>query len=337
MHFLITGHTGFKGAWLSLLLKERGHKVSGFSDTNDQKSIYSLARVGDVLEHDLRGDIRDFNSVQTAYSDVSPDFVIHLAAQSLVRQSYLDPVSTMDVNVNGTLNVLRASQGYKHLMGQLIITTDKVYRNTGKAQGYSEGDALGGQDPYSSSKAMADILTQSWVKSFESPPTAIARAGNVIGGGDICTDRLVPDLVNSYRLNHPPILRAPNSVRPWQHVLDCLNGYLVLVEKISQEKIGGEWNFGPNQNQAKSVANVANHSELIWGAQQKWVQDQDSHPHEAKTLVLNSDKARAELGWSDKLSFEENIEWTINWYKNVNNGNDPLEETLKNIRDFESK
>jgi CDP-glucose 4,6-dehydratase len=311
--------------------------VSGFSDTNDQKSVYSIARVGDFLEQDLRGDIRDFASVQNAYSEVGPDFVIHLAAQSLVRQSYLDPVSTMEVNVNGTLNVLRASQVSKHLMGQLIITTDKVYKNTGKTQGYQEGDALGGHDPYSSSKAMADILTQSWVESFDTPPTAIARAGNVIGGGDVCADRLIPDLISSYSSGLTPKLRAPNSVRPWQHVLDCLNGYLTLVDALIDKNAHGAWNFGPDEKQSKTVAQVADIAGGAWGAQKSWENDLGNHPHEASLLMLNSSEARTELGWSDKLSFEESVKWTIDWYKNVYDGNDPLEETLKNIKSFEAK
>lgn len=337
MNFLVTGHTGFKGAWLCLLLKERGHQVSGFSDTALKESLYSAVRLADLLEFDLRGDIRDVDQVKAAYAQVKPDFVIHLAAQSLVRQSYLDPVATMNTNVIGTINVLRASQGSKELKGQLIITTDKVYCNTGKSQGYTEVDALGGQDPYSASKAMADIATQSWVKSFENPPTAIARAGNVIGGGDVCSDRLIPDLINSYKENSIPMLRAPNSIRPWQHVLDCLNGYLTLVEAVLQRNEGGAWNFGPKESQAKSVADVANLSQSLWGSHKNWLQDREAHPHESKTLVLNSDKAREKLEWKDKLSFEESVSWTINWYKNVHNGSDALDETLKNIREFESK
>lgn len=336
MHFLVTGHTGFKGAWLCMLLKERGHQVSGFSDTANERSLYSTAHLGDLLNFDLRGDIRKIDSVEAAYAKVNPDFVVHFAAQSLVRQSYLDPYSTMDTNVNGTLNVLRASQNFKQLQGQLIITTDKVYRNVGKSEGYIETDSLGGQDPYSASKSMADIATQSWVKSFDNPPTAIARAGNVIGGGDICIDRLIPDLVDSFKINSVPILRAPNSIRPWQHVLDCLNGYLILVDAVTQDNTCGEWNFGPNENQAKTVADVADIASTVWGIEKNWKCDARQHPHEAPLLMLNSNKARTELGWTDKLSFEQSVEWTINWYKNVNAGKDPLEETLKNIREFES-
>jgi CDP-glucose 4,6-dehydratase len=255
----------------------------------------------------------------------------------LVQESYKNPTDTFETNVIGTLNVLKASQQISDLKAQLIITTDKVYKNISKTAGYLETDALGGQDPYSASKAMADIAAQSWISSFKNPPTAIARAGNVIGGGDVCADRLIPDLISSYSSGLVPKLRAPNSVRPWQHVLDCLNGYLMLVDAVIQKNADGAWNFGPDEKQSKTVADVANIAGTIWGAEKSWDNDLGNHPHEASMLMLNSNKARTDLGWSDKLSFEESVKWTINWYKNVNEGSNPLEETLKNIREFESK
>jgi CDP-glucose 4,6-dehydratase len=243
----------------------------------------------------------------------------------------------MRTNVLGTLNVLRASQAVGGVKAQLIVTTDKVYENVGKPTGYLETDPLGGKDPYSASKAMADIATQSWLASFENPPTAIARAGNVIGGGDVCADRLIPDLVRSYCSGQIPQLRSPNSVRPWQHVLDCLNGYLLLVDKILETGVNGAWNFGPTDLQTKSVADVAEIAGDSWGIDTKWQQDFSPHPHEASQLLLNSDKARRELGWSDKLNFEESIRWTIDWYKNVYDGLDPVKAILKNIWEFESR
>ena len=337
MHFLVTGHTGFKGAWLTLLLKERGHHVSGFSDKSEAGSLYESAQLSKFLECDLRGDIRNLEVLDKAFSITHPDFVIHLAAQSLVRKSYTEPITTFETNVFGTLNVLKASQGCEDLQGQLIITTDKVYLNTGKIDGYVETDPLGGYDPYSASKAMADIGTQSWISSFENAPTAIARAGNVIGGGDVCADRLIPDLINSYVSNAIPKLRYPNSVRPWQHVLDCLNGYLMLVDGIVCSNLQGAWNFGPLGNESKTVADVANIASAIWGVKIGWEKDSDIHPHEAPALILNSNKARRELSWSDKLSFEESVKWTTEWYKNINAGGHPLDESLKNIKEFESK
>jgi len=337
MHFLITGHTGFKGAWLSLILRQQGHLVSGISLKPEAGSLFEQAEIGKFLENDILCDIRESAKLSGHFKEVNPDVVIHLAAQALVRESYKNPTDTFETNVIGTINVLKASQQISALKAQLIITTDKVYKNISKTAGYLETDALGGQDPYSASKAMADIAAQSWISSFKNPPTAVARAGNVIGGGDVCADRLIPDLISSYSSGVVPKLRAPNSVRPWQHVLDCLNGYLMLVDAVIQKNADGAWNFGPDEKQSKTVADVANIAGAMWGVEKSWENDLGNHPHEAAMLMLNSNKARADLGWSDKLSFEESVKWTINWYKNVSAGSNPLEETLKNIREFESK
>jgi CDP-glucose 4,6-dehydratase len=337
MHFLITGHTGFKGAWLSLILQQRGHVVSGISLPPEKGSLFEQANIGKQLENDIYCDIRDLTKLTTSFKEINPDVVIHLAAQALVRESYRNPMVTFETNITGTLNVLQASKQINYLKAQLIITTDKVYKNVSKSSGYVETEALGGQDPYSASKAMADLATQSWLSSFENAPTAIARAGNVLGGGDVCADRLITDLIHSYSSGITPKLRAPNSVRPWQHVLDCLNGYLTLVDAVIENKADGAWNFGPDENQSKTVADVANIAAKVWGVEKSWEHDSGNHPHEASVLILNSSKARTNLGWSDKLSFEETVEWTTNWYKNVNSGKDPLEETLKNIKDFESR
>ena len=336
MHYLITGHTGFKGAWLTLLLKERGHTVSGISLSPLDKSLYKLAKIENMLKHDLRVDISDLGSLKTAFFKINPDIVIHLAAQALVHESYKNPLDTFNTNVIGTINVLKASQELNNLRAQLIVTTDKVYRNVHKTTGYIESDALGGHDPYSASKAMADIATQSWIASFKNAPTAIARAGNVIGGGDVCDNRLVPDLIKSYSQGVTPKLRSPNSIRPWQHVLDCLNGYLMLVSSLLEGKATGVWNFGPDDKQIKSVADVSEIAGSTWGADQNWELDSSGNFHEASLLLLNSHKARTSLNWQDKLDFEESVGLTINWYKNVNAGESALEETLKNIRAFES-
>ena len=337
MHFLITGHTGFKGSWLSLLLRERGHQVSGIALDSEVDTLFKTADVGTFLENDIRCDIRNSMELESHFKAINPDVVVHMAAQSLVRRSYDEPMTTFDTNVIGTINVLKASQQISRLQAQLIITTDKVYKNFNKVEGYTEAEALGGNDPYSASKAMADLATQSWIASFENAPTAIARAGNVIGGGDICADRLIPELVNSYRSGLAPQLRAPNSVRPWQHVLDCLNGYLSLVDSLISGSGEGVWNFGPDEKQVRTVGDVCKIAAAAWGVQNKWEQDSSEHPYEASLLLLNSDKARTKLGWYDKLNFEESVSWTMNWYKNVQSGNDPLEETLRNIREFELK
>jgi CDP-glucose 4,6-dehydratase len=299
MHYLITGHTGFKGTWLSLLLHSRGHKISGISLAPEKNSLYDRVHLENILENDIRCDIRDSEKLADHFKKINPDVVIHLAAQALVRESYKSPLATFETNVIGTLNVMKASQQIEALTAQLIITTDKVYKNINKPEGYIETDALGGQDPYSASKAMADIAAQSWLSSFDNPPSAIARAGNVIGGGDVCGDRLIPDLIHSYSIGITPKLSAPNSIRPWQHVLDCLNGYLLLIDAIIKGTGSGEWNFGPKDNEINTVADVAEIAGSIWGLETKWEQDEGLHPHEANLLLLNSEKARTKLEWKD--------------------------------------
>lgn len=336
MHFLITGHTGFKGAWLSMLLHERGHNVSGISLDPEPSSLFTRAKVSKILEADIRCDIRESGKFSDYLRSLNPNVVIHLAAQALVRTSYHDPIGTFETNVMGTLNLIKASQKIQNLKAQLIITTDKVYRNIDKLSGYVESEPLGGSDPYSSSKAMADLATQSWLASFDNPPTAIARAGNVIGGGDVCSDRLLPDLIHSYSSGLTPKLRSPHSIRPWHHVLDCLNGYLLLVNKLIDGNAEGAWNFGPDEEQVKSVSDVANLAGSLWGVERCWQEDLGSHPYEASLLLLNSNKAKSNLGWRNKLNFEDSVGWTINWHKSILNGSDPYEESRKNIVAFEN-
>lgn len=336
MHFLITGHTGFKGSWLSLLLKERGHVVSGLALKAEPSSLFESANISNLLETDYLCDIRDYPKMESYFKRVNPDVVIHLAAQALVRQSYKDPVDTFETNAMGTINVLKASQKVENLKAQLIITTDKVYKNVNKSTGYIESDSLGGHDPYSASKAMADIATQSWLASFTNAPTAIVRAGNVIGGGDISADRLIPDLINAFKLGVQPQLRYPNAVRPWQHVLDCLNGYLLLANSLLQGSGEGIWNFGPDKSQIRTVAEVVSIASSFLGVSNNWEKDSNENPQEAGLLLLNSDKARTQLNWSERLGFEESINWTMNWYKNVDAGGHAFEATLNDIKKFEN-
>ena len=317
MHYLITGHTGFKGAWLSIMLKTLGHQVSGISLAPESNSIFEMSHLSEIFEQNLYHDIRILKSRDLPKMNV--DVVIHLAAQPLVKASYKSPIDTFQTNVIGTLNVLEAS---KELAPKaiLIITTDKVYKNTDKTAGYVESDPLGGSDPYSASKAAADIATQSWRSSYCVTPISIARAGNVIGGGDFAENRLMPDLVNSFIENKAPIIRYPKAIRPWQHVLDCLNGYLSLVEKQIKEGINGEWNFSPPANPKHSVADVATEAAKLWGSDKNWQQDAGEHKAETKTLVLDSTKARRELNWSEKLGFQESLAWTVDFYKRVSKG-----------------
>ena len=325
MHVLVTGHTGFKGAWLTMMLRARGWEVSGIALDPEPGSLFEVADVGSLMTQDHRVDIRDAGAVQSAVRSVAPDVVFHLAAQPLVRESYQDPRTTVETNVMGTFNVLEAVGEVGSARASVIITTDKVYRNVNQVAGYVEDDALGGHDPYSASKAMADLLTQSWVHSFGGPTTVIARAGNVIGGGDVSTDRLLPDLVRAFASGTPASIRYPNAVRPWQHVLDCLNGYLLLMDTALAGSVSqGEWNFGPGAESFRTVAEVADAAVLDWGPEASWVDISDAaHPHEAELLALDAAAARRLLGWRDRLSFSESVAWTVSWHKNVLAGQAP--------------
>ncbi len=332
MHFLITGHTGFKGSWLSLMLHMQGHTVSGLSLDPLRYSLFNQADLMKIFKNDLRIDIRDISTVKREIKHIEPDVIIHLAAQPLVRESYRIPVETFEINVIGTLNVLESTKGLKNLKTAVIVTTDKVYKNFNHLRGYVETDALGGDDPYSASKAAADIATQSWIKNFASIPIAIARSGNVIGGGDWAQDRLIPDLVTAYSSGRIPTLRYPSAIRPWQHVLDCLNGYLSLVKKQIYSGPGGEWNFGPDLVEKHTVKELVIAFAREWGVEDRtWRPDTLNQPHEAGNLLLNSDKARSELKWRDKLDFATSVKWTADWFKSRNESEPRLlcEEQIK--------
>ncbi|MEO5921594.1 MAG: CDP-glucose 4,6-dehydratase [Pseudolysinimonas sp.] len=331
----MTGHTGFKGAWLTRMLVSRGHTVSGLSLDPVKDSLFDAARIVDDVEQDLRCDIRQATAVTEAVSSIAPDVVLHLAAQALVRDSYLDPRGTFDTNVMGTLSVLEAVAATPSVRAAVIVTTDKVYRNVNQVAGYVEEDPLGGHDPYSSSKAMADILTQSWIASFPGAPTAIARAGNVIGGGDVSDNRLLPDLLRSFAAGTPARIRYPDSVRPWQHVLDCLNGYLTLADALLAGRGQGEWNFGPGTESFVPVSRMADLAVDVWGDGASWVLDGGTHPHEAGLLALDSSKAHRELGWSNRLPFPSSLEWTVEWQKAVGSGSSPSDELDRQIAEFE--
>lgn len=316
MHYLITGHTGFKGSWLSVFLEMQGHKVSGISLDPLDKSLFSQAEISEIFAHDIRLDIRDRIGLKQAVETINPEVIIHLAAQPLVRESYRIPVETFEINVIGTLNVLEATRELKNLKAALIITTDKVYKNHNHLRGYVETDELGGTDPYSASKAAADIAAQAWIKSFAKAPIALARAGNVIGGGDWAVDRLIPDLVTAYSQLEAPILRYPDAIRPWQHVLDCINGYLLLINEQLTHGVTGEWNFGPNIQDKHSVSELvkvfANYWEIDF---QPFQLDESSPLAESNYLLLDSTKSRVNLGWTDTLDFESAIRWTVDFYK----------------------
>jgi CDP-glucose 4,6-dehydratase len=321
MHYLITGHTGFKGSWLALLLKSQGHKVSGISLDPINKSLFMQAKLFEIFCNDIRLDIRKSTQLLKTVNEVKPDVLIHLAAQPLVRESYKTPLETFEINVMGTLNILKSTQNLPSLQAVLIITSDKVYKNHNRHVRHREGDELGGDDPYSASKAAADIATQSWITSFAKLPIAIARAGNVIGGGDWSRDRIVPDMVDSFNEGKSIELRFPQSLRPWQHVLDCLSGYMKLIDFQIKSGKGGIWNFGPSTTTRYTVQELADTFAKKWGRNASVTlnsRNLDPFLHESSYLQLDSEKARRELSWDNQLDFQETIQWTVDWYKQIN-------------------
>ena len=335
MHYFVTGHTGFKGSWLTLMLLERGHEVSGLSLDPVEGGLFETGRLAGELQHDIRGDIRNPAVTAAAIAETAPDVVLHLAAQPLVRESYQQPRLTFETNVMGTLGVLEAVAAAPSVKAHVVITTDKVYRNVNQEAGYVESDALGGHDPYSSSKAMADLLVQSWVASFGGTPTAVARAGNVIGGGDVSKDRLLPDLLRSFAEGREASIRFPDAVRPWQHVLDCLNGYLALADALLAGSGAGEWNFGPGEESFVTVRGLADLAASYYGDGAAWSATPGQNPHEAELLALDATKAERELDWHNKLRFADSVTWTVDWEKAVLAGGDAADASRQQIASFE--
>jgi len=337
VHYLVTGHTGFKGAWLTLLLVSRGHRVSGLAALDPPKGgLFSRAGLAEELVSDFRVDIRDAEDAAAAVKAATPDVVVHMAAQPLVRESYRRPRDTYEINAMGTLSMLEAVAATPSVRAHVVVTTDKVYRNIDQQAGYVETDPLGGDDPYSASKAMADLLVQSWTRSFPGAPTATARAGNVIGGGDSSRDRLLPDLTAAFARGQAPRLRFPHAVRPWQHVLDCLNGYLTIAEALLAGSGVGQWNIGPGRDSFVEVGQVATLAAQLWGGGAHWDLDGQNHPHEANLLALDTSKMQRELGWRGRLGFRDAVAWTIDWEKRVHQGADVLTVTREQITAFES-
>lgn len=336
MRVLITGHTGFKGSWLTLLLDELGHEVSGFSLNPELESHYDLSSIGSLVAQDFRADVRDKEALISALDKTKPEFIFHLAAQPFVKEGYRKPEYTYEVNVNGTLNVLHAAETTPSVKGVLVITTDKVYSNWDEnVEPFSESAPLGYGDPYSTSKSMADLLSQSWQKNSGRLSIGIARAGNVIGGGDFGADRLIPDLVRNTRNNLETLIRYPKAVRPWQHVLDCLHGYVLQMNHILAGK-REVFNFGPDFGQYFQVDKVANEflKQLGHGS---WKLDNESHLHEAHFLTLDSRKAAKELNWVNKYNFEKSLQVTANWYSGYLNGSDLKMSSRSQVKEYLSK
>jgi CDP-glucose 4,6-dehydratase len=339
----LTGHTGFKGAWLALWLQQSGARVTGYAlDPPTVPSLFELAQVAGGMT-DIRGDVRDRSALATAMDRAQPEVVFHMAAQALVRVSYEAPIETYATNVMGTAHVLDALRHAPSARAAVIVTSDKAYENREWDRGYREDDAMGGHDPYSSSKACAELVTAAFRRSFfdraDAPSVAIAsaRAGNVIGGGDWARDRLMPDLLAAFAARKPAAIRNPMATRPWQHVLEPLRGYLTLAERLASgdRRAAGAWNFGPRPSAIRSVAAVADAAVAAWGAGASWIQDPQTHPHEAHALDLDISKAERDLGWHPALDVDEAIEWTVRWHAELRDGKAPRELTARAISRYE--
>ena len=340
---LLTGHTGFKGAWLALWLQSMGARAVGLADgVPTQPSLYEVARVADALEDDVRADVREPAAVLDAFARHEPEVVIHMAAQSLVRRSFAEPRATYETNVMGTVNVLEAVRATPSVRVVVNVTSDKCYDNhpARPERPFVEDDPKGGHDPYSSSKACAELVAEAYLRSFlepapEGPRLASARAGNVIGGGDWGAERLIPDIMRGALHGAPIPVRNPEAVRPWQHVLNPLSGYLCLAQALhaAGEHQGG-WNFGPALDDARPVRWIAYRVTQLWPDELRWELDPGPHPHEARFLALDSTKARERLGWAPTWELEEAIAATVAWYRALAAGEDMRAVTLGQIDTF---
>ena len=337
---LITGHTGFKGSWLSLWLGALGARVTGLAlQPPSDPSLFETATVGEGMT-DVRADVRDRAGIAAILAEHQPEVIFHLAAQSLVRESYANPVETYATNVMGTVNLLDAVRHCDSVKAVLLVTSDKCYENREWLWGYRENEPMGGYDPYSSSKGCAELVVSAMRRSFFDGDSrvgiATARAGNVVGGGDWAVDRLIPDLLAAFAHQRPAEIRNPAAVRPWQHVLEPLAGYLLLAQRLCEHKpFTGGWNFGPALADARPVSWIADRLADIWGDGARWDTDAQQHPHEAHSLRLDCSKALAELGWSPKLSLDDALQMTVAWHREWVAGGDMRAFSLQQIRDYQ--
>lgn len=342
----LTGHTGFKGGWLALWLQDCGAEVTGYAlPPPTTPSLFELAGVADNMRSVI-GDIRDLSALTAAVAEARPEVVFHLAAQPLVRYSYTSPVETYATNVMGTVNLLEAVRAVDSVRAVVVITTDKCYENREWVWGYRENEPMGGYDPYSNSKGCAELVTAAYRSSFFNPAryaehgvaVASVRAGNVIGGGDWAQDRLVPDIVRAFLAGQPVEIRNPHAIRPWQHVLDPLNGYLVLAERLCGSKataFAEGWNFGPAEDDAEPVQAVVEQLATCWGDGASWRLDGGEHPHEAHFLRLDCAKARTRLGWRPRWPLAKALTEVAGWYKAFGEGKNLRSLTLQQIETFE--
>lgn len=341
---LITGHTGFKGSWLCLWLHTLGARVHGYSlPPPTDPSLYERAAVGEVV-NSVTGDIREQSKIADEIARIEPDVIMHFAARSVVLDAYADPVEAYSTNVVGTASVLNAVRRLKCKCAVINVTTDKVYENRGWVWGYREEDILGGRDPYSSSKAGAELVANAFRQSYFSGEgrdacqigLASARAGNVIGGGDWTPHQLIPDTIAALAKGESVVLRNPGATRPWQHVLDCLCGYLTLAEALygDPKEFAGGWNFGPSDADVQPVSRVVELLAAPWGVQSAWVRDSAAYPHEAMELRLNSQKAQRALGWRARLPLATALEWTSDWFRRHFAGESARSLCLSQINEY---
>jgi CDP-glucose 4,6-dehydratase len=338
---LVTGHTGFKGSWLTLWLQRMGAQVTGLSDAvPTDPSLFDLARVSELVE-DRRVDVRDASAVARVVEEARPEVLLHLAAQPLVRRSFREPVETYAVNVMGTIHVLEAARRAPDLRVALNVTSDKCYENREWEWGYREDEPMGGYDPYSSSKGASEIVTAAWQRSYFSEPDgprlASARAGNVIGGGDWGEDRLIPDIMRGALAGEPIDIRRPDAVRPWQHVLNPLSGYLVQAQAMWEDpQLAIPFNFGPADEDARPVGWIVDRLAERWPERLDWRIDPGPHPHEAGWLKLDSSRARQRLGWKPRWELGETLDAIVDWYLALRAGEDVRATTLRQIDAFAS-
>ena len=338
----LTGHSGFKGSWLSLWLQSMGAIVKGYAlAPNTTPNLFTEAQVFEQMESEF-GDIRDLKLLSKSMSDFDPEILIHMAAQPLVRLSYLEPVDTYTTNVMGTVNVLEAARSCSNLKAIVSVTTDKCYENNEWEWGYRENEAMGGHDPYSSSKGCAELVTSAYKRSFfnaeNTASVASARAGNVIGGGDWADDRLIPDILKAFEKSTPVVIRNPLSTRPWQHVLEPLSGYLVLAQELytNGKDYAEAWNFGPKDDDCKPVHWILDQMVAHWGEGATWELDKNNNPHEAGFLKLDCSKAANRLKWQPKWGLQKTLQFIIEWHQIHLHGGDVKKQCLKEIKKYSS-
>jgi CDP-glucose 4,6-dehydratase len=340
----LTGHTGFKGGWLSFWLASMGARVTGYSlMPNTSPNLFSILGIGALIEKTHIADIRDLTSIQNAMLECRPDIVIHMAAQPLVRYSYVNPVETYATNVMGTVHVLESVRAVDSVRATVVVTTDKCYENQEWVWGYRENEPMGGCDPYSNSKGCAELVTSSYRHSYFTNPNSInrlasARAGNVIGGGDWSEDRLIPDAIKAFELEQPLMIRNPLATRPWQHVLEPLSGYLVLAQALYEKgkPYDSGWNFGPRNEDNRAVEEVVELLISSWDGVARWEKEGSEQPHEANLLMLDCSKARLQLGWAPRWNLEAAIRATTNWQKAFHAKENMHEITLAQINQYMS-